>query len=173
VVAIWAFFLDDVPILHEILPSYQMRKKSLFIGHPREIGWVAGTALWVRRDVWKKIGGFDEHLFMYGEDVELCYRSHEMGWKVLLNPKASLVHKGQGSSTEARYRTVPGEARWVTGEIEGLLYLFKKQKPSWEMPVLKLILAVAMALRWFIFGILGSNENLRRAYAQAFRVARS
>lgn len=161
-VAIWSFFLDDIPVLHDILPSYQLQRKSFFTGVPKRIGWVGGTAMFVRNELWKKLGGFDEHLFMYGEDVDLCYRANKDGFGVMVNPAVSITHKGQGSS---------GEARWVTGEVRGLLHLFKKHKPAWELPLLKLILMVGMTLRWFIFGILSKDEALKRAYAQAIRMA--
>ena len=168
-VAVWALFLDDLPILRDILPSYQMRsrlrsnlygvKVRPFVG--KEMCWVGGTAMAVRRQAWEQLGGFDEKIFMYGEDVEICYRANKIGWKVMINPEAEIVHVGKASG-----------GRWVTGEVRGLLYIFKKHKPGWEMPILKVMLAVGMGLRWLIFGILGGNENLRRGYAEAFRLAR-
>lgn len=163
-VAIWSFFLDDFPILHKVLSSYQLRRNFFFTGIPKQIGWVGGTAMWVRREAWEKFGGFDEQLFMYGEDVDLCYRAHVAKFDVMINPEISITHKGQGSG---------GGTRWVSGEVKGLLYLFRKHKPSWELPILKLILTVGMALRWLIFGILGKNEAFKRAYREAVDMARS
>ncbi len=202
-VAVWALFLDDLPILREILPSYQMRSirvsrwlsrwRNLFVRRQPlvpttsglglasdgssltrkfvnfacrpsakfQIGWVGGTAMAVRRQAWEQLKGFDEKIFMYGEDVEICYRANKLGWKVMINPEAEIMHVGKASG-----------GRWVAGEVKGLLYIFKKHKPGWEMPALKAILAAGMGLRWLIFGILGGNEKLRRAYAEAFRVVR-
>jgi len=158
-VAVWALFLDDLPILREILPSYQNRSGKS--GRSGEFGWVGGTAMAVRRQAWEQLGGFDEKIFMYGEDVEICYRANKQGWRVMINPDAEIVHVGKASG-----------GSWVAGEVRGLLYIFKKHKRGWEMPALKVILAAGMGLRWLIFGILAGNETLRRAYAEAFRVAR-
>jgi len=114
----------------------------------------------VRREAWKQLGGFDEKIFMYGEDVELCYRASKLGWKVMINPEAEIMHVGKTSG-----------GRWVTGEVGGLLYIFKKHKRGWEMPILRAILAAGMGLRWLIFGILGGNETSRKAYAEAVRIS--
>ncbi len=161
-VAVWALFLDDLPGLREILPSYQNRSgKSGKSGRSGEFGWVGGAAMMVRRQAWEQLGGFDEKIFMYGEDVEICYRANKQGFKVMINSEAEITHVGKTSG-----------GNWVTGEVGGLLYIFKKHKRGWEMPILRVILAVGMGLRWLIFGILGGNENLRRGYAEAFRLVR-
>lgn len=161
-VAIWAFFIDDLPGLHQITPSYQLRRQSFFIGEPKEIGWVGGTAMWVRRDVWMQLGGFDENIFMYGEDVELCLRVRRLDWRVMVNPMAQVVHLGSASGNGID---------WIEGEVRSLRYIFSKHKPSWELPLVRLILRLAMGLRWLAFGILGGNEQLKKGYAQAFRAA--
>ena len=159
-VAFWALFLDDLPILSQFLPSYQLRRKSFFSDSPKKTGWVAGTAMWVLNDLWKKLEGFDESLFMYGEDVELCLRAGKLGWDVMLNPRVSVVHLGKA-----------GGGKWIQGEINGLKHIFKIHKPSWEMPLLKAILGLGMILRWLIFGILKGNGEYKRGYFEAFKSA--
>ena len=154
-VAVWALFIDDIPLVGKLLPSYQMRSGSW------RVGWVGGTAMAVRRQAWEQLGGFDEKIFMYGEDVESCYRANKIGWKVMINPAAEIVHTGKASG-----------GSWVTGEVKGLLYIFKKHKSGWEMPILRAVLGVGMGLRWLIFGILAGNETLRQAYAESLRVVR-
>lgn len=160
-VAIWSLFIDDLPGFNQFLPSYQLRRKSFFVGQAKDIGWVGGTAMFIRNKVWKQLDGFDEHIFMYGEDVELCYRASLLGWKVMINPEAEIIHHSKASG-----------GRWVTGEVEGLLYLFAKHKPKWEMPVLRFILKVGMGLRWWIFGILGGHEELKIDYKKAVDLVR-
>lgn len=159
-VAIWALFLDDIPLLHQILPSYQLRRSSLSTGSAKRLGWVAGTAMWVRREAWEEIGGFDESIFMYGEDVDLCYRAQQAGWGVMINPAAAVVHRGRASGSGSD---------WITAEVEGLMSLFSKYKPAWESIPLRLILRLGMGLRWLLFGILRRNEQLKKGYAKALR----
>ncbi|MFO0703317.1 MAG: hypothetical protein U0525_01165 [Patescibacteria group bacterium] len=45
-----------------------------------------------KADVVKSLGGFDEKYFMYGEDLDLCYRIYEKGFKLLWYPKYSVLH---------------------------------------------------------------------------------
>ncbi len=59
---------------------------------PRDVDWVSGSAFMIRRDILLELGGFDESFFMYCEDVDLCYRVHEMGYKVAYYPEAVIYH---------------------------------------------------------------------------------
>jgi len=58
----------------------------------REVDWVSGAALMIRREALEQTGGFDEGFFMYSEDVDLCYRVHEAGWQVVYFPDAVIYH---------------------------------------------------------------------------------
>jgi hypothetical protein len=59
---------------------------------PRDVDWVSGSALMIRRTVLVELGGFDEGFFMYCEDVDLCYRTHELGYRVAYCPHAVIYH---------------------------------------------------------------------------------
>ena len=64
----------------------------------REVDWVSGAAICLRKKAVKDIGLFDENYFMYVEDMDLCYRLWENGWKVFLLPEAKVTHHiGQSS----------------------------------------------------------------------------
>ena len=61
---------------------------------PIETDWVSATALFIRKEIFQKIGGFDENFFMYFEDMDLCKRVRKIGKKVLYNPNFSVKHIG-------------------------------------------------------------------------------
>ena len=65
---------------------------------PREVDWISGACLAVRRSVLEKIGGFDERFFMYFEDADLCRRSREAGWSVYYLPQIGVLHITGASS---------------------------------------------------------------------------
>ncbi|MEO1064756.1 MAG: glycosyltransferase family 2 protein [Actinomycetota bacterium] len=65
----------------------------------REVGAVSGCLLLVRRDVWDELGGFDEHFFVYGEDIDLGWRLNEAGYRPVIVPSAVLTHVVAASST--------------------------------------------------------------------------
>ncbi len=62
------------------------------------VGWVTGAALFIRRDLFMNVGGFDEKMFMYFEDKDLCLRAVRESMQVLYDPACSLVHLKGGSS---------------------------------------------------------------------------
>ncbi len=69
----------------------------------RRVDWVTGAFLWIRSDVFRKAGGFDEGYFMYCEDVDLCYRVGQLGFQCWFFPEGPIVHYG-GKSPVPRPR---------------------------------------------------------------------
>ncbi|MFZ0169070.1 MAG: glycosyltransferase family 2 protein [Candidatus Dormiibacterota bacterium] len=67
-----------------------------------EVDSGSGACLLIRRAVWDALDGFDTGFFMYGEDLDLCWRIHQLGYSVWYEPAARVVHrKGQSSRQEA------------------------------------------------------------------------
>jgi N-acetylglucosaminyl-diphospho-decaprenol L-rhamnosyltransferase len=60
--------------------------------------WVAGMFMLFRSDVYRKVGGFDEKFFLYYEDVDLCARVWQEGYKVVFCPEVSIVHDARRES---------------------------------------------------------------------------
>jgi GT2 family glycosyltransferase len=60
--------------------------------HVQEIAYASGAAFAIRRDVFLELGGFTEKLFLYQEDLELCWRAHLHGLRVLVVPEADVLH---------------------------------------------------------------------------------
>lgn len=57
-----------------------------------EIDAVNGAYLLMPKEVYEKTGGFDETFFMYGEDLDLCYKIHLAGYKVVYDPLLTCIH---------------------------------------------------------------------------------
>lgn len=60
--------------------------------------WVGGMFMLFHSSVFKEMGGFDAHYFLYYEDVDLCARLALRGYRVLVCPQVSVVHKAQRAS---------------------------------------------------------------------------
>jgi hypothetical protein len=60
--------------------------------------WVGGMFMLFPREVYEVLGGFDDHYFLYYEDVDICARLSLTGRKVVLSPAAVVVHHAQRSS---------------------------------------------------------------------------
>jgi N-acetylglucosaminyl-diphospho-decaprenol L-rhamnosyltransferase len=68
---------------------------------PRDVDWVSGASIWLRRRALESVGGWDESYFMYVEEVDLCWRLRRAGWRVVYEPRGVVVHV-QGASTARR-----------------------------------------------------------------------
>ncbi|HEY8333377.1 MAG TPA: glycosyltransferase family 2 protein [Tardiphaga sp.] len=68
----------------------------------REVGIITGCLLLAPSDAWRKLGGFDERYFMYGEDADLAFRARQAGFSPIICPDACIVHDvGKASATRA------------------------------------------------------------------------
>ncbi|HEX9824450.1 MAG TPA: glycosyltransferase family 2 protein [Actinomycetota bacterium] len=70
----------------------------------REVDWVSGSAMLLRRAALDEVGLFDEGYFMYVEDVDLCTRMRRAGWTVLFSPELQVTHVTGVSSRSAPRR---------------------------------------------------------------------
>jgi N-acetylglucosaminyl-diphospho-decaprenol L-rhamnosyltransferase len=80
-----------------------------YLGHLPEletnvVDALAGACMFVRKEVFNKIGGFDEQFFMYAEDIDLSYRIGQVGYKNYYFPGCTIIHfKGESTRKDARY----------------------------------------------------------------------
>ncbi|MGH2636811.1 MAG: glycosyltransferase family 2 protein [Actinomycetota bacterium] len=70
----------------------------------REVHWVSGACMLLRRSAFETVGRFDEGFWLYGEELDLCTRLRGAGWKVLYTPEVEVLHEG-GVSTGRSRRT--------------------------------------------------------------------
>lgn len=66
---------------------------------------ISGSFMFMRRELFNEIGGFDKRFFMYGEDIDLSYRISRAGYEVWYYPKTSIVHQKGKSSAKRRVRS--------------------------------------------------------------------
>ena len=97
----------------------------------RDVDWLLGAALLVRREAVEDVGGMDERFFLYFEDVDWCSRMHRRGWRVVYLPAARMVHAHQRAS--ARGLLGPGQRAHLESALRFyekwslVLYLWKRK----------------------------------------------
>ncbi len=64
-----------------------------------EVDAISGSFMMMRKVVYEKVGGFDEQFFMYGEDLDICYRIQKAGFKVFYVHTTQIIHY-KGESTK-------------------------------------------------------------------------
>ncbi len=63
----------------------------------REVFWATGACMIVRAELYKNIGGLDEDFFAHMEEIDLCWRLKNLGYKILINPRSEIYHVGGGT----------------------------------------------------------------------------
>ena len=131
----------------------------------KEVDWVMGAAMMVKKEVITKAGLMDEGIFMYMDEVEWCYRIKKAGFKVMFYPGAEITHLFGASSKSGR--TDP-----ILNIYRGLLYFYKKHYFPSQLFILKIMLKLK-AVGALILGFLTNNRYLKQTYVQALEITRS
>ena len=91
--------------LHRLFPRSawcdEHVKRAVDYTRPWSPEWVSGACIALRRSVLEELGGWDEGFFLYGEDVDLCFRLRRAGYDVRYEPSARVVHDEGASSSRA------------------------------------------------------------------------
>jgi GT2 family glycosyltransferase len=62
-----------------------------------EVFWATGAAMFIKRSCWQEAGGFDERFFAHMEEIDLCWRLKNMGYKVMYCAESEVFHLGGGT----------------------------------------------------------------------------
>lgn len=101
-----------------------------------ECFWATGAAMFVKAAVWKELKGLDEDFFAHMEEIDLCWRAQNAGWKVKCYPQSKVWHVGGG--------TLPKSSPTKTYlNFRNNLYMLYKNLPQKRM---KRVLAARMIL---------------------------
>jgi hypothetical protein len=105
---------------------------------------ISGCFILVKKKILERLGSFDEAYFMYAEDIELCYRVRNNGYKILYMPEMKILHYGGMSSaqqSESYFSTIK--------KYESDYQLFKIINGSKKALILRLIISVGSIIRLF------------------------
>ena len=130
----------------------------------QEVDWINGSAMFTRREVYEKLGGFDEGFFMYSEELDWCRRIKQAGWKIVYLPTAQITHYEGKSSEQAVAR------RDIYFNSSKVRY-FRKCRGAFVAEILRAFLLLTFgyriveeSLKWF----LGHKRELRVQRVKAY-----
>ena len=160
----------EILLLNRLWPSNPLNRDyrclDLDYSKPQEVDQPAGACLAVRREVWTRMGGFDERFFpVWFEDVDFCRRLRAHNWKILYCPSARFVHGGGHSVSQLSMRD--RQVFWY----RNLLRYWRKHESRTAVASLRAIITLGMGLRSFATLVGWGPENTppaeaMRAYAR-------
>jgi GT2 family glycosyltransferase len=105
-----------------------------------EVDALMGAFMFIRREVLEQVGLFDESFFMYGEDLDLCYRIKQAGWKIYYYHETQIIHyKGESTKKES--------FNYVIRFYEAMLIFVRKHYRSRYSRLFEAILVLGIYLR--------------------------
>ena len=63
----------------------------------QEVFWATGACMFVRSEIFWKVGGFDDDYFAHMEEIDVCWRMKNLGYQVYVEPKSKVYHVGGGT----------------------------------------------------------------------------
>lgn len=122
--------------------------------------WVYGAAMLVRREAFVEAGGFDPAIWMYAEEMDLCYRIRAGRWEIAFEPGAQVIHFGEGSWKSNDYS--PSYLKMV-----GLLHFYRKHYSRRTCLVARVLVTAGAALRllgWSGWTLLHAARSEKRRF---------
>lgn len=131
-------------------------------GGEGRVDWVSGAFFVMRRRAFEQVGGLDEAIFMYGEEMAWCWRARQFGFSVVYSNASRVLHHGGASGGDAR-----GEL--FVRNIQGRLAFLQQRGPG-HAALGREVMTLGSALRWIywrtrkLLGIGGARaeEQLER-----------
>jgi N-acetylglucosaminyl-diphospho-decaprenol L-rhamnosyltransferase len=140
-------------LLHRLwsrIPTIHLSHPSLLHRRSVDVDWVSGCCLMTRREVIEEIGGLDERIFMYGEDMEWGERMREAGYRVVYLPQIKVLHLGSGSQGSEGNRFF--EPRWMDN-VAGR-FAVSRSRPIYAL--VRILLVFGFSSRAFILALAGA-----------------
>jgi N-acetylglucosaminyl-diphospho-decaprenol L-rhamnosyltransferase len=146
-----------------VLTHYYMDDVPATTTH--EVDWLNGACTVFRREVLERVGVYDaQNYFMYSEELDLCRRVKEAGWKIVYLPEAQVVHYvGQSSDQAAAARHIYFQTskvhyfrKWHGACVADLLRAFLLSQYAWQIGLES------------VKGLLGSKRELRKQRVGAY-----
>jgi len=139
-------------------PYYKARLKAA--ARAWEVGWLSGACLLLRRPALEAAGLFDENFFLFFEDIDLCLRMRQQGFRLIFDPRIKVLHVG-GASTSRQKLASRLEYR------RSQVYFYRKHNSRLSLFLLKLYYRLTFIL-WRLFVLKkGEERALVREKARA------
>jgi GT2 family glycosyltransferase len=131
----------------------------------REIFWATGACMVIRSSIFNKAGGFDEDFFAHMEEIDLCWRIKNMGYKIMYTPYSTVYHVGGGTLSSSNPRK-------TFLNFQNNLVLLCKNHASrffWLKMLMRFFLDGAAGIKFFFEGDFKHSWAVVRAHFSFYR----
>ncbi|BDI30173.1 glycosyl transferase [Capsulimonas corticalis] len=162
--AVWweQTYLDKLFPKNTVTGNYLMTDWDY--GTRREVEQVCGACLFVRREAYTQIGGFDPAFFMYFEDTDFCIRLRRAGWPIWFIPEARIRHLLGASSGNWRSR-----ARMIVSYNRSRYYYFTRYEGRLRGLAIKAMCILGATMRSVAWHAIALVKPSARDQARLFR----
>jgi len=126
-----------------------------------QVDWISGACIMTTKKHYQRLGGFDENIFMYMEEVDLLYGAKNLGLICFFYPDSLIIDLGSASS---QGKTFP-----ILQVYKGFLFFYKKHYSILHILALRLILKFKAIIAYLIGKIRG-DQYLIKTYEEAFKL---
>lgn len=143
--------INDSILLSQIFPRIEFFRgiyTDNLVKMETSLDWISGVCMLIRVDVFKSVGGFDESIFLYCEDIDLCKRVQNNGWKIMHIENYQIIHKCGGSA-----KTNRDIIRNSTLQQKYFLKMLKNYFSPFQIQVIYFILFIGLIIR-MVLGVL-------------------
>ena len=122
-----------------------------------EVDWTSGACMCVRTNVYKELGGLDASFFAHMEEIDLCWRMRNAGWRLVCLPQAVVYHLGGGSLNYESPR------KTYLNHRNNLLMIYKNKQHSFGVLFIRFFLDYAAAFFYLLQGRLAAFKAVFQA----------
>ena len=120
---LWTGLFNRYSIFSRLFPNNRFTTRYLMLDfdhdETQQVDWLSGCCLMVAKDVFERVGGFDENYFLFNEDVDLCRMIHQTEKQVVYFPEARVIHRVSTSNSKTT-------AKVIIERHLGMMHYFKK-----------------------------------------------
>lgn len=127
-----------IPYLHKVLGKYFAQWKQA--DSVQKVDYITGAALMIKKSIFDECNGFDEHFFLYFEEIDLCKRINLKGYQNFFFPLVKIVHVEDASSE-------PSYGFKEAAYLKSLIYYYQKYAKQSQRLILKFFIHIYLFFR--------------------------
>ena len=120
-----------------------------------DVDWTSGACMCVRTQIYKECGGLDAAFFAHMEEIDLCWRMRNAGWRLVCLPQSTVYHLGGGSLSYDNPR------KTYLNHRNNLLMIYKNKQHPYGVLFIRFFLDYAAA---FLYLLQGRPKNAKAVF---------